>query len=222
MKVALLLPGYLDSPDYLHMKTFEKKLHEIGFVVERLDPCDLWKTGEVNNYTVSNYIKQIKSRTEYYKTQNSKEIVLIGHSLGAFVSILAGNMLPEITKIIALCSPVSIDALGRKWAGKPFRISNRDLPNDSSKYREFEIPLSFVEDAKKYSALNSVHEIKKPLMIFIAMADTSISPKETEMLVSNAMHPYVVRMQEIGHDFRHSLEECLLVFKEIESFLEKK
>jgi hypothetical protein len=38
MKVALLLPGYLDSPDYLHMMTFENMLKELGFVVERLDP----------------------------------------------------------------------------------------------------------------------------------------------------------------------------------------
>lgn len=31
MKVALLLPGYLDSPDYLHMQTFSKRLSELGY-----------------------------------------------------------------------------------------------------------------------------------------------------------------------------------------------
>ena len=40
MKLALLLPGYLDSPDYLHMKIFEKGLKGLGYTTERLDP--LW------------------------------------------------------------------------------------------------------------------------------------------------------------------------------------
>ena len=63
MKLALLLPGYLDSPDYLHMKTFEKGLKKLGYTTERLDPCDLWKTGDVKNYTITNYLKQIQERS---------------------------------------------------------------------------------------------------------------------------------------------------------------
>lgn len=219
MKLALLLPGYLDSPDFLHMKVFEKRLKEIGYTAERLDPCNLWKTGDVNNYSVTNYIKQIKDRIDYYKGQHPDEVVLIGHSLGAFTSIIAGNLFSEVTKIVSLCPPLSIENLGKKWEGKPSRISKRNLPDDTTKYREFDVPLTFVEDARKYSAIEAVHEIKKPLMIFIGMADTSVSPKETEILVSNAINPYVIRMKEIGHDFRHSEKECEIVMAEIEKFI---
>lgn len=219
MKVALLLPGYLDSPDYLHLVTFEKRLKELGYTVERLDPCNLWETGDVNNYSVTNYIKHIKDRIDHYKNQPTEEVVLIGHSLGGFTSILAGNLLPEVTKIVALCPPSSIERLGKKWEDKSFRISKRDLPNRGSKYREFNIPLTFVKDARKYSAIKAVCEIKKPLMILIGMADTSVAPKETEILISSAIDPHVVRMQEIGHDFRFSQEECNVVMTEIEKFL---
>ena len=221
MKLAILLPGYLDSPDYSHMTVFEKRLKELGYVVERLDPCNLWKTGDVNNYSVTNYIKQIKDRIDYYRSQHPDEVVLIGHSLGGFTSILTGNLFPEVTKIVALCPPSSIENLGRKWENKPSRISKRDLPNDVSKYRDFDVPLTFVEDARKYSALDAVHEIKKPLMIFIGMADTLVGPRETEKLVSNAINPHVVRMEGMGHDFRHSEKECIIVMAEIEKFLEK-
>lgn len=221
MKLALLLPGYLDSPDYLHMKVFEKRLKELGYIVERLDPCHLWETGNVDNYSVTNYIKQIKERVEFYKEQDPEGVILVGHSLGGFTSILAGDLLPEVTKIIALCPPSSIERLGKKWEGKPFRVSKRDLPNDNLKYREFNVPLTFVKDAQKYSAIEAIHKIKKPLMIFIGMADTSVAPKETEILVSNAIDPHVIRMQKIGHDFRHSEKECNIVMAEIERFLEK-
>ena len=219
MKIALLLPGYLDSPNYLHLVTFEKRLKELGYTVERLDPCNLWKTGNVGVYSVTNYIEQIRERIEFFKTQNPEEAILIGHSLGGFISILAGDIISEVTRVVALCAPSSIENLGKKWENKPSRVSKRDLPEDESRFREFNIPLSFVEDARKYSAIDAVSKINKPLMIFIGLADTSVSPKETEILASNAVHPYVVKMQNIGHNFRHSQEECYLVMNEIEKFL---
>ena len=85
MKLALLLPGYLDSPDYLHMKVFEKRLIELGYTVERLDACDLWITKDTSNYTITNFVKQIKGRVDYYKSQSPEEIVLIGHSMGGLL-----------------------------------------------------------------------------------------------------------------------------------------
>jgi len=221
MKLALLLPGYLDSPDYLHMRVFEKRLIELGYTIERLDPCNLWKTGDVGNYSITNYLKQIKQRIDHYKTNSPTEIVVIGHSLGGFTSILAGSLFPDITKIVALCPPASIDNLGEKWEGKPFRVSKRNLPTDGSKYREFNVPLTFVDDARKYSAIEAIHKINIPLMIFIALSDTSVLPKETETLVSETNNPYVVRQKNMGHDFRQSEIECNTVMAEIEKFLGK-
>jgi len=219
MKLALLLPGYLDSPDYLHMKIFEKRLKELGYVVERLDPCNLWKTGDINNYSITNYIKQIKERVESYKNKKPEEIVLIGHSLGAFVSIIAGCRIAKITKIISLCSFANRITSGKKWEDKKFRRSKRDLPDNPKKSRIFDVPYSFAEDGLKYSVIQEVKKIHKPLMIFIALEDTSVSPEQTERIVADANSPYVVRQEKMGHDFRHSQKECEIVMKQIEKFL---
>lgn len=80
MKLALLLPGFCDSPDYLHMKTFEKRLKELGYTVERLDPCSLWKTNDTTKYSITNYLTQINETIMTYKSKKPDEIVLIGHS----------------------------------------------------------------------------------------------------------------------------------------------
>ena len=204
MKVALLLPGYLDSPDYLHMITFEKGLENMGYTVERLDACNLWKTGDVENYTISNFIKQIKERVDFYKGQNPEEIVLIGHSNGAFTSIVAGARIPEVTKIVALCPPPNKEGSEHKWVNG-VRVSKRDLPNDPTKIREFAIPDTHIKDAIQYSAVD----------------DTVVKPELTEEIVSNANNPYVVRQSGMGHDFRNSQQECDIVMREIEKFLEK-
>jgi pimeloyl-ACP methyl ester carboxylesterase len=219
MKLAILFPGYLDSPDYLHLKIFSASLKNLGYVTEIIDPCGLWKTNNIKNYSVTNYLKDIKAVIDSYKDQQPEEIILIGHSLGGFVAILAGNLFPQVTKIIALCPPASIDRLGSKWVNKSPRISKRDLPEDPTKFRNFEIPYSFVEDAQKYSAIDSVKKITKPLMILIGLDDKSIPQEETETLVSNANHPHVVKMPGIGHNFRHSATECNIVMSEIQDFL---
>ncbi len=216
-----MLPGYLDSPDYLHMKTFQNRLKELGYIVEGLDLGDLWRTGNATNYTVTYFINQIRERIGYYKSLNPKELLLLGHSRGAFTAIIAGNRIKEVTKIIALCPPPDIKPSVTKWLNKGNRTSKRDLPNNQKEYREFSIPYKFVEDSLKYSAVEEVKTLHKPLMIFIALNDTVVVPSRTEEIVKNANNPYVVRQPNMIHDFRFSQEDCNIVMKEIEKFLEK-
>jgi pimeloyl-ACP methyl ester carboxylesterase len=200
--------------------TFEKRLKELGYTVERLDVCNLWKTGDVQNYTITNFIKQIKERVDFYKNQNPEDIVLIGHSNGAFTSIVAGSRIPEVTKIVALCPPPDKEGSEHKWVNG-VRVSKRDLPSDPTKFREFAIPDTHIKDAIQYSAVQDVKEIHKPIMIFIALDDTVVKPEWTEEIVSNANNPYVVRQPGMGHDFRQSQKECDTVMVEIEKFLTK-
>lgn len=219
MKVALLLPGYLDSPDYLHMKTFEKRLKELGYTVERLDPCHLWETGDANQYTLTNYITQTKERVEFYQKQKPEEIILIGHSLGGFTALVAGSKIPEVTKIVSLCPPADKIGTSLKWEKNKPKHSERELPDNPNQLRTFDIPYSFVEDASQYSAVEAVTHLHKPVMIFIALDDTIIPPENTERIVARANNPYVVRQQNMGHDFRRSQEQCNRVMAEIEKFI---
>lgn len=220
MKLALLLPGFLDSPDYTHMKTFEKGLKKMGYTVERLDLGNLWKTGSFKNYTITNFIDQIRKRIESYKNQNPEEILLLGHSMGAFTAIIAGSKIKEVTKIISLCPPPDRYGSLDEWKDG-FRYSKRDLPDDPKKIREFAVPYSFAKDGLQYSAVKEAKNINKPLMIFIALDDTVVEPELTEKIVKAANNPYVVRLQNMGHDFRFSQKECDIVFGEIKKFLEK-
>ena len=221
MKVAFLLPGYIESPDYFHLKFFDKRITELGYTVERLDLGDLWKTGDASKYTITNFIDQISKRVTFYKQQNPEEIILIGHSRGALTAIIAGSRIEGVSKIVALCSPVDVKSSAHKWKNKAPRVSEKDLPDNPKKYRQFSIPWNYVKDSLKYSVINEVKNLKKPLMIFISLDDQVVLPEVAEKIVSSAINPYVVRQPNIGHDFRHSQAECGIVMKEIEKFLIK-
>lgn len=219
MRLALLLPGYLDSPDYQHLMIFEKRLKELRYVVERLDPCHLWETGDVNNYSITNFIRQIREIVEFYKKQEPQEVVLIGHSMGAFTAIIAGSRIEGVTKIVALCPPPDRYGSAKEWKGAGLRRSIRELPNDPTQHRTFDVPYSYVEDGLQYSARDEVKNLHKPLMIFIALDDEVVPPRLTEEIIANANNPYVVRQKNMGHDFRYSVNECNIVMTEIEKFL---
>lgn len=219
MKLALLLPGYLDSPDYLHMKTFESGLLKMSYTVVRLDPCHLWETGNINNYSITNYIAHIKKIIDSYKKLDLQEVILIGHSLGGFVAIVAGSKFSKVTKIVALCSPPDRIGSAQDWNGKEYRHGKRELPDNPHKFREFDVPFSFAQDGIQYSAVESVKHMHKPLMLFMAIDDTVCPPELTEKIVANAHNPHVVHQANMGHDFRKSLEECQIVWNHIEKFI---
>ena len=219
MKLALLLPGYLDSCEYLHMKVFDDRLNKLGYTVERFDPCGLWSTNKVELYSISNYINQIKDKISSHDIKSLEEVLLIGHSLGGFVAIVAGAMLPEITKIVSLCPPPDLAGASIKWNSSGIRTSERDLPDNPEQTRIFNIPISFAEDAEKYSALESIAILEKPIMILIGMEDTVVFPEESEKLVKKSSKAYVVKLAGIGHDFRKSYNECTKVMEEIEKFI---
>ncbi len=41
MKLVILLPGYLESPDYRHLVVIDEKLSGLGYEVKRVDLCGL-------------------------------------------------------------------------------------------------------------------------------------------------------------------------------------
>lgn len=220
MKVALLLPGYLDSPNYRHMKTFDRGLKKLNYKVERLDLCDLWKNHKIDNYTVTNSLKQIQDRVNYHKSEGANEVVLIGHSLGGLTAIIAGSRISKVTKIVALCTPPDTNHPKKEWNRGEVRISKRDLPTNSKKLITFAVPYSFLTDVSQYSAMEEVKKIDKPIMLFIALNDSVVLPKWSEKIVKNANNPYVVRQPDLGHDFRFSQKECNIVMKHIKAFLQ--
>jgi len=218
MKLALLLPGYLDSPDYLHMMIFEKRLQKLGYEVKRLDPCDLWKTDDAVSYTVTNYLKSIRKEIDNNIGGKPREIVLIGHSLGGFMAIMAGNKYKEVTKIIAVSPPFDFDSI-KYWGSDGVRYSKRELPFDSSKFREFIVPYSFVTDRLKYPVVEVIKNLEKPLMVVIGLKDDVVLPEESEQYVKLIESAHAVRLENVGHSLKHSEDWSNQVADEIEKYL---
>jgi alpha-beta hydrolase superfamily lysophospholipase len=78
-KLAILCPGYLDTKDYAHLIGLANELCAKEFVVVRFDPIGTWESeGDISDYTITQYLEDIKHVLEYMLAQSSYKTVLLG------------------------------------------------------------------------------------------------------------------------------------------------
>jgi pimeloyl-ACP methyl ester carboxylesterase len=216
MKLALLLPGYIESPDYHHLVVIDKKLQSLGYASVRVDACNLWQTGNCSTYTTTNYITQVNDIMNSYQNRGLEEVVLIGHSLGVLVALVVGNTNNLVSKIICLSPPNPLQQSDSKWING-VRTSKKDLPQDPTIFREFSVPISFVPDRDQYSFIDSLKNFQKPLQIIIGDQDPSF--ESIKKVATDLNLPNFVTKTGMGHDFRQSDDLCQSVASDIVTFL---
>ncbi|OGF23274.1 hypothetical protein A2Y83_00120 [Candidatus Falkowbacteria bacterium RBG_13_39_14] len=88
-ELAILCPGFLDSKDYNGLHNLAEALNKKGYTVVRFDPAGTWESeGDISEYTVTQYLEDIKNILEYMLKQSAyKEILLGGHSQGCSVQL---------------------------------------------------------------------------------------------------------------------------------------
>jgi len=219
-KLAILCPGYLDSKDYKHLAGLAEALSS-EYATVRFDPAGTWDSeGNISEYTTTQYLDDIKSVLEYMLEKNNhKRILLGGHSRGGMVSLLYAAKDSRISVVLGIMpSPGGIDKgeVYEKWKEIGFRVSSRDLPNDTTQKREYTVPYSHVEDKEKYNVIKIVKDIKVPIILFAGELDDLVSPEDVKNIFNNANEPKkFIIIPGIGHDYRFKSEEIKLVNQKV-------
>lgn len=79
-KLALVLPGRLDTKDYPHMRSHVDFLASKGYLALSFDPPGSWESeGDISLYLTTNYLKAVKELINHF---GNKPTLLIGHSRG--------------------------------------------------------------------------------------------------------------------------------------------
>src|SRR3989338_8571987 len=121
--LALVLPGKLDTKDYPHMKNHVGYLSARNYLALSFDPPGTWESpGGIELYTMTNYLKAINELIEYF---GNKPTVLMGHSRGGSMAMLAGVQNKYVTHIIAVMSHIEPSEISEKGRQQGFEISHR-------------------------------------------------------------------------------------------------
>lgn len=221
--LAILCPGYLDSKDYTHLTELSKTLSERGYAVARFDPLGTWESeGTMDDYTMANYLEAITAVKDFMRKDGGyKTIVLGGHSRGGRMSIIYAATHPDISSVIAIMPSVGRDKTKNDDKNAQVMRSTRDLPDNKNQKRRYEVPLAITLDGLQYNALTHIAQVKAPILFIAGEKDTIVPVEEVRGIYDKATSPKELRIiPAIGHDYRHSLEEVLLVNREIVNWLD--
>ncbi|MBT4597308.1 MAG: alpha/beta fold hydrolase [Candidatus Diapherotrites archaeon] len=218
-KLALLLPGKLDTKDYSHMKSHVDFLEKKGFLAVSFDPPGTWESkGENKDYCITNYLKAINEIIEYF---GNKKTILIGHSRGGSLAILAGTTNSNVIAFAAIMSPMNFQVRPReiKKFVNGVAVSTRDNPKGEDVI--FRIPESFVEDSRQYDFSEDLKNCVKPKLFVAGTQDDLLPVEGIKEVYDYSPEPKYFEIIDYGHDYRKSPKMIEKVERILEEFLEK-
>jgi pimeloyl-ACP methyl ester carboxylesterase len=215
-KLALVLPGRLDTKNYPHMRSHVDFLASKGFLALSFDPPGTWESpGDITLYTVTNYLKAINELIEYF---GNKPTIVIGHSRGGSMAMLAGVQNNHVTHIIAIMSRSSPSTISETVRKNGFKISHRDTPSGEKK---FILPLSYFEDAAQYDMLAALATCTKPKLYILGTKDALVTPETVREIYEKSADPKQLCVIDSDHNYRHHPEKIIEVNALIETFLQQ-
>lgn len=218
-RVAILLPGRLDTKDYANFVSHLEYLAGRGFYTVAFDPPGTWESpGGIELFTTTNYLKAVNELIEYY---GNKPTLLLGHSRGGNVTILASTN-PHVIGIVLVMSSYEAPT-PPKSAQNGVQMEYRDLPPGSERtkeQKEFALPLSYFEDGKKFDPLIILRECRKPKLMFSGTDDKYYTPKEIQEIYESVPEPKMLHELNTDHSYRRHPEVIEEVNKVVGRFLD--
>lgn len=205
-KLAIVLPGKLDTKDYSHMRSHVEYLAGRGYLAVSFDPPGTWESeGDISLYTLSNYADSIDELIDYY---GNKPTFLVGHSMGGSVSMMVGTRNPYVIGFSSIMSSSSYkpgkytDYPDETWKRNGYRESKRDIPGEN-KYIEFNLPYTFLEDRVRFDVKRDLSNCPKPKLFVYGQDDRLVEPDIVKEAYEVSAEPKEIASIGGGHDYRY-------------------
>lgn len=221
-KLALVLPGRLDTKDYIHMQSLVDYLAKRGYYAVTFDPPGTWDSpGGLQMYSTTNYIKAVNELIAYF---GNRPTVLLGHSRGGTVAIQAGAHNPAVTALIPIAASYGTPTPPTKKAmARGTQLEHRDLPPGTSrtaKQREFLLPLTYFQDGAQYNSAQVLKGCTKPKLLIYCDQDKFSPPEKVQALFEKIPKPKTLHKLHSEHDYRLHSELLDEVNEVVGNFLE--
>jgi len=199
-KLALVLPGRLDTKDYPHMRSHVDFIASLGYFALSFDPPGTWESpGDISLYTMTNYLKAINELIEHF---GDKATFVMGHSRGGSMAMLAGVTNPKVVSFVAVTSQATASEPDKDLKPGDTQAEYRDLPDKPQEKRRFDLPYSFFEDADKYDMTERLKTCTKPKLFIYGTRDVTISPELEKKAYEVSAEPKTLYALDSDHNYR--------------------
>lgn len=222
-RLAIVIPGRLDTKDYAHVTTLVNLLAGKGYYALAFDPPGIWESkGGIDMYTTTNYVKAIAQTIEHF---GNRPTLLAGHSRGGSAAMLVGATNSQVIGVVGILAnygPPSAPSPETMRLG--FKVTYRDLPPGTSRtleQKEFKLPMSYFTDGAQYNPLEALRKITKPKLLIYGTKDEFTSVALEKSVFESIPEPKMMEAVEAEHDYRLDLKAIERVNAVVQEFLER-
>lgn len=224
-RLALVLPGLVDTKDRPYLREHTDFLGGLGYLAVAFDPPGTWSSsGSIEDYTVTNYLQAISQLIEHY---GNRPTTLAGASLGGRIALLAAMRNGHVDRAVAITTvfPFIRDENRQsrtvKWQAQEERLFKIEDPNVPDRYREFRLPYSHSEDAQQYDVPGTaaLAELAIPKLFIVATRDSLVPPAVAYETYEMAAEPKELFKLNADHDYWRTPNHIRRVNRIIGGFL---
>ncbi len=165
-------------------------LNTAGISVMRFDFTGLGSSdGEFSQTTFSNNVSDLVDAANWLAEQGSPPAVLIGHSLGGTAMLQASLEIESAVAVATIGSPATPEHVTHLFADHEADIIRDGSAEVQLAGRPFTIRREFIEDLGKHPLAETVHKLRKALLILHSPIDDTVTIDNASQLFSAAMHP---------------------------------
>jgi putative redox protein len=221
-KLAILLPGFLDSAEYPHLADLSSRLTGAGYIVVRFDPPGTWSNaGEISEYNITNYVEAVAAINGWaQKKFKTKKCLLAGHSFGGVAAIVAATELSDVDCVAAIMSPAYLTGALNWQADKP-RESVRQDPHNLRQTRKFVVPYEFARDIAGCDVPSLAASLNCPALFIAGELDATVLPGEVEELARKAKKGKYLLLKGVQHGYWHTPKQIEVVDVTIMNYLKE-
>lgn len=220
-RVAILMPGRLDTKDYISFTIHAEYLAQRGYLVAAIDMPGTWDSpGSLSDYTTSTYIQVINELIEDF---GNRPTLLLGHSRGGATAMLVSTN-PAVAAIVVVNA-----AYGNPSVPEPEEVVNgflreeRDLPPGNVRTEvkvSFELPMNYFNEGARHNPVQALKDFKKPKLLIHATEDEFVSVLKVKEIYETLGEPKSFREIDGTHDYRLFPEVIQTVNDALGKFLE--
>lgn len=197
----VIIPGFTGYPEELTFKELGEELELKGHVVTKV----AWPYIP-DNLSKYSFSETITATRKIVDKIDDNELIILGFSMGGIIAtLLASELKPQ--KLGLITSPYqagSEDDLAGKY--KEWKDTGyRELT--SSKFGKLNIPFSFIEDAKKYNALDYIQNVHCPVLFLVGENDEKVPMAVTKRIFDKANEPKIwYQIPNMEHKYQYQPE----------------
>lgn len=190
LAVALFAHCFTCSKETKAATYIAKALVEQGIAVLRFDFTGLGGSeGEFANSNFSSNVEDLLAAAAALRSRYGAPQILIGHSLGGAAVLAAAGAVPEARGVVTIAAPFDPGQVKRQFAQSLSLIEREGEAQVTLAGRPFTLRKQFLDDLDTHLPAETIRDLRRPLLLFHAPNDTTVSIDNAQRIYEAARHP---------------------------------